>query len=73
MLSSLLAHRQRRMYEKHTKTTGYFTTQPKTRKSAAGLLPWRHEANIRMRSHRLLRLEDNKSAASGQQARLDAS
>ena len=37
-------------------------------KSAAGLLPCSHQADIRMRSHRLLRLDDNKSAASCQQA-----
>ena len=37
-------------------------------KSAAGLLPCCHQADIRMRSHRLLRLDDNKSAASCQQA-----
>ena len=36
--------------------------------SAAGLLPCCHEADIRMRSHRLLRLDDNRSAASCQQA-----
>ena len=33
-------------------------------KSAAGLLPRSHQADIRMRSDRLLRLDDNKSAAS---------
>ena len=32
-------------------------------KSAAGLLPCCHQADIRMRSHRLLRLDDNKSTA----------
>ena len=37
-------------------------------KSAAGLLPCCHQADIRMRSHRLLRLDDDKSAASCQQA-----
>ena len=37
-------------------------------KSAAGLLPCSHQDDIRMRSHRLLRLDDNKSAASCQQA-----
>ena len=37
-------------------------------KSAAGLLPFSHQADIRMRSHRLLRPDDNKSAASCQQA-----
>ena len=37
-------------------------------KSAADLLPCSHQADIRMRSHRLLRLDDNKSAASCQQA-----
>ena len=37
-------------------------------KPAAGLLPCCHQADIRMRSHRLLRLVDNKSAASCQQA-----
>ena len=36
--------------------------------SAAGLLPCCHQADIRMRSHRLLRLDDNRSAASCQQA-----
>ena len=36
-------------------------------KSAAGLLPCCHQADIRMRSHRLLRLDDNKSATSCQQ------
>ena len=38
------------------------------RKSAAGLLPCCHQIDIRMRSHRLLRLDDNKSAASCEQA-----
>ena len=33
-------------------------------KSAAGLLPCCHPDDIRMRSHCLLRLDDNKSAAS---------
>ena len=45
--------------------------QPETHKlhkSVAGLLPCSHQADIRMRSHRLLRLDDNKSAASCQQA-----
>ena len=37
-------------------------------KSAAGLLLCSHQADIRMRSYRLLRLDDNKSAASCQQA-----
>ena len=37
-------------------------------KSAADLLPCCHQADLRMRSHRLLRLDDNKSAASCQQA-----
>ena len=37
-------------------------------KSAIGVLPCSHQADIRMRSHRLLRLDDNKSAASCQQA-----
>ena len=32
------------------------------------LLPCCHQADIRMRSHRLLQLDDNKSAASCQQA-----
>ena len=36
-------------------------------KSAAGLLPCCHQADIRIRSHRLLRLDDNNSAASCQQ------
>ena len=36
--------------------------------SAAGLLPCCHQADIRMRSHCLLRLDDNTSAASCQQA-----
>ena len=36
--------------------------------SAAGLLTCSHQANMRMRSHRLLQLDDNKSAASCQQA-----
>ena len=36
--------------------------------SAAGLLTCSHQANMRMRSHRLLRLDDNKSAASCQHA-----
>ena len=36
-------------------------------KSATGLLPCCHQ-NIRMRLHRLLRLDDNKSAESCQQA-----
>ena len=34
----------------------------------ACLLPCSHQADIRLRSHRLLRLDDNKSAASCQQA-----
>ena len=37
-------------------------------KSVAGLLPRCHQADIRMRSHRLLRLDDDKSAASCQQS-----
>ena len=37
-------------------------------KSGAGLLPCCHQAHIRMRSHRLPRLDDNKSAARCQQA-----
>ena len=37
-------------------------------KSAAGLLPFSHQTDIRMRSHRLLRPDDNKSAAICQQA-----
>ena len=37
-------------------------------KSAAGLLPCSHQADIRMRSHCLLQLDDNKSAASCQKA-----
>ena len=37
-------------------------------KSIAGLLLCCHQADIRMRSHRLLRLDDNKSAASCQQS-----
>ena len=37
-------------------------------KSATGLLPYSHQADIRMSSHCLLRLDDNKSAASCQQA-----
>ena len=40
---------------------------PSCSKSAAGLLLCCHQADIRMRSHRLLRLDDNKSAASCQQ------
>ena len=37
-------------------------------KSAAGLLPCSHQADIRIRPHRMLaRLDDNKSAASCQQ------
>ena len=45
--------------------------QPETRKLhqvCCKLLPCCHQADIRMRSHRLLRLDDNKSAASCQQA-----
>ena len=38
------------------------------RKSVAGLLPCSHQDDIRMRSNPLLRLDDNKSAASCQQA-----
>ena len=34
------------------------------RKSAACLLPRNHPADIRMRLHRLLRLDDNKSTVS---------
>ena len=37
-------------------------------KSAAGLLPCCRQADIRMRSHRLLRFDDNKINASCQQA-----
>ena len=37
-------------------------------KSAPGLLPCSHQADIRMRLHCLLRLDDKKSAASCQQA-----
>ena len=37
-------------------------------KSAAGLLPCCHQADIRMRSHRLLRLDDDKFVVSCQQA-----
>ena len=37
-------------------------------KSAVGLLPCSHQDDIRMRSYRLLRLDDNKSAARCQQA-----
>ena len=37
-------------------------------KSATGLLPCCHQANIRMRSHHLFWLDDKKSAASCQQA-----
>ena len=44
------------------------STQAETCRSAAGLLTFGHQADIRMRSHRLLRLDDNKSAASCQQA-----
>ena len=32
------------------------------------LLPYSHQADTRMRSHRLLQLDDNKSASSCQQA-----
>ena len=39
-------------------------------KSAAGLLPCSHQVDVRMRSHRLLRLGDNKLAASCQRAKL---
>ena len=49
--------------------TGY--TQPESTsysKSVAGLLPCCHQANIKMRLHRLLQLDDNKSAASCQLA-----
>ena len=42
-------------------------------RSVAGLLPCSHQADIKMRSHRLLRLDDNKFAASCQHNRLDAS
>ena len=41
---------------------------PNCNKSTAGLLPCNYQADIRMGSHRLLRLDDNKSAASCQQA-----
>ena len=37
-------------------------------KSAAGLLPCSYQADITTRSHRLLRLDDNKYVASRQQA-----
>ena len=46
-------------------------TQPKRgscSKSATALLLCCHQADIRMRSHRLLRLDENKSAANCQQA-----
>ena len=46
-------------------------TQPETRKLqqvCCRLAASCHQADIRMRSHRLLRLDDNKSAASCQQA-----
>ena len=38
------------------------------RKTAAGLVPCCHQADIRMRSHRLLQRDGNNSAASCQQA-----
>ena len=37
-------------------------------KSAAGLFLCKYQADIRMRSHRLLLVDDNKSATSCQQA-----
>ena len=37
-------------------------------KSAAGFAAFCQQADIRMRSHRLLKLDDNKSAASYQKA-----
>ena len=37
-------------------------------KSTAALLPRSYQAHARMRSHRLLQVDDNKSAASGEQA-----
>ena len=46
----------------------YCITQENCSKSAAGLLPCCHQADIRMRSHRLLRFDDKKSAANCQQA-----
>ena len=45
-------------------------TRASCSKSAAGLLSCCHQADIRMRSHRLLWLDDNISAASCQQALL---
>ena len=54
------------------RTVGSQTQNPASR-SVAGLLPCCHQADIKMRSHRLLRLDDNKFAASCQHNRLDAS
>ena len=57
----------------HFYTPGIFvdiSTQPiapSCSQSAAGLLPCIHEADIRMRSHRLLRLDDDKSATNCQE------
>ena len=53
----------------HKSKLYFYTTLPSQKltsysKSAADLLPCSHQADIRMRSHRLLRLDDNKSAAS---------
>ena len=48
-----------------------YSTQPKRAscsKSAVGLLPCGHQADIRTRSHRLLRTDGNKFAASCQKA-----
>ena len=38
------------------------------RKCAVGLFPCSHQADIKMNSHRLFRFDDNKPAASCQQA-----
>ena len=43
-------------------------TQPQTRKLQQACMAVGHQDDIRMRSHRLLRLDDNNSAASCQQA-----
>ena len=43
-------------------------TEPEMRKMQQVLLPCCHPDDIRMRSHRLVRLDGNKSAASCQQA-----
>ena len=60
-----------KMLDKKPRSNIVQDTQPKRTscsKSAAGLLLSSHQGDIRMRSQRLLRLDNNKSATSCQQA-----